>query len=124
MKDSDRQECVPVLLSIERAGGPSEDLGADLRGQAMQLRLVNATGYTLKANRLRRELLAELAPATDCPTVGDVVDATLAGHTVRCRVAGMFNSTVVRLRHWTGARWQTFGVHRDDLRKVSRQHDF
>ncbi len=100
MTDSDRAECIPVLLDIQRAGGPRAIVDP-LMAEARRLRLVKSKApprYTLKANKLRDELVGAYQPPPPAPGSGAVVDATVAGHKIRGRARGKVGA-LVRVDH-------------------------
>ena len=119
---SDRPSDVDLIQAIEMEGG-AKVLGKSLAPERIELRtlateakIVRRQGstmvWTLKANKLRAKI-AESRPA-------QLVDANIAGHTVRAKVEGEFCKRILRLRHWTGSSWQTLGVHVDDCTPVDR----
>jgi hypothetical protein len=99
--DEDRAECIPVLLEIQRAGGPKKIVDP-LLAEARRLKLVKSQGglrYTIKGNRLRDEMVGAY-PGQPQPTPGDgaVVDATVAGNKLRGRARGKVGD-LVRVDH-------------------------
>jgi hypothetical protein len=89
--DDDRAECIPVLLEVQRAGGPTK-VTDPLLAEASRLRLVKGQKtprYTLKGNKLRDEMVGAFRPGpAPVPGDGTVVDATVAGHKIRRRHGG------------------------------------
>lgn len=125
MTDADRQECIPVIVAIEKAGGLAK-ADPTLMADAIRLNIAKkAKGghrYTIKGNILKGEMAAAFGSGglVPHPTKQDhVVDAQIGPHKVRGKIKGKVGDLTV-IDHHGGGTAQPIGVQDEALEEVDR----